>query len=125
MACVQEIATLKPGTAEQYLDALASHWLAIAARRGLRLVGAYRTAMRDTEAVVLWCLPSFAALTGHLGTLAADPAARSWQERAGAWRVGYRETLLVPSIWCVTHPDWREPVRPRPSPSRRRRRSAA
>jgi hypothetical protein len=118
MACLQEIATLKPGTAEQYLAAVASHWLAVAARRGLTLVGAYRTAMRDTEAVVLWSLPSFAAFTGHLGTLDGDPAVRSWLERARTWRVDYRETLLVPSIWCVTHPDWQESARPRPAARR-------
>ena len=113
MACLQEIATVKTGTAEQYLDAVATRWVEHAARRGLTLMGAWRTTMRDTEAVVLWSLPSFAALTGHLGTLEADPAVRSWRERARAWRVDYRETLLVPSIWCVTHPDWTESARPR------------
>jgi hypothetical protein len=107
-ACLQEIATVKPGTAEQYLDALATRWLAAAARRGLSLVGAWRTAMRDTEAVVLWSLPTFAALTGHLGTLHDDRAARAWLGRAREWRVDYRETLLVPSVWCVMHPDWSE-----------------
>ena len=99
---------MKPGTAEQYLDALATRWLAPAARRGLSLVGAWRTAMRDTEAVVLWSLPTFAALTDHLGTLHVDRAARGWLGRAREWRVDYRETLLVPSVWCVMHPDWSE-----------------
>jgi len=118
LACLQEIATVKPGTAERYLDALATRWLDVAAGRGLTLVGAWRTAMRDTEAVVLWCLPTFAALTRHLGTLGGDPATRDWLERAREWRVDYRETLLVPSIWCVTHPDWTEAV-PRRRPARR------
>ncbi len=128
LACLQEIATVKPGAAACYLDALASHWLPAAAARGLTLLGAWRTAMRDTEAVALWSLPTFAALTTHLGTLDADAAARDWRERARAWRVDYRETLLVPSIWCVTHPDWREaaPRREAPRPPGRtavRRRS--
>jgi hypothetical protein len=123
MACLQEIATLRPGTAERYLDALASRWVDLAAGRGLRLVGAWRTSMRDTEAVVLWCLPAFTDLTRHLGTLGADPATRDWLERAREWRVDYRETLLVPSVWCVTHPDWREPPprAPRRPAARRRR----
>ena len=69
--------------------------------------------MRDTEAVVLWCLPTFGDFTRHLGTLGADRATRAWLERAREWRVDYRETLLVPSVWCVTHPDWRETVPPR------------
>jgi hypothetical protein len=114
LACLQEIATVKPGTAERYLDALATRWLDGAARRGLTLMGAWRTAMRDTEAVVLWNLPTFAALTRHLGTLHEDPATRGWLEQAREWRVDYRETLLVPSMWCVTHPDWIEQPPPRP-----------
>ena len=125
VACVQEIATVKPGTADQYLDAVAARWLPIAERRGLTLLGAYRTTMRDTEAILLWCLPSFAAFTQHLGTLHADRVARSWLERARAWRVDYRETLLVPSIWCVTHPDWRETGRMPASPRRGARVSGA
>jgi hypothetical protein len=54
----------------------------------------------------LWSLPDFAALTRHLATFARDRAVRRWSEYARAWRLDYRETLLVPSIWCVTHPDW-------------------
>src|SRR4030095_6548652 len=60
IACLQEIATVRPGTAEPYLDALASRWLPVAGARRFTLMGAWRTAMRDTEAVVLWCLTSFA-----------------------------------------------------------------
>jgi len=118
MACLQEIATVRPGTTERYLDALASRWLPVAAGRGLTLIGAWLTAMRDTEAVVLWCLPSFADLTRHLGTLGADRSACDWLERAREWRLDYRETLLVPSIWCVTHPDWREAAPRRRTPRR-------
>src|SRR5262249_47544716 len=118
MACLQEIATVRPGTAERYLDALASGWLPVAAGRGLTLVGAWRPGMGDTEAVVLWCLPSFADLTRHLGTLGADRSACDWLERAREWRLDYRETLLVPSIWCVTPPDWREAAPRRRTPRR-------
>jgi hypothetical protein len=105
-AVLQEIATVKPGRAEKYLDAVAARWRPLASQHGLTLLGAYRTAMRDTEAVLLWSLPDFAALTRHLATFARDRAVRRWSEYARAWRLDYRETLLVPSIWCVTHPDW-------------------
>jgi hypothetical protein len=101
-ACVQEIATLRAGTVEQYLEAVASHWMAVAARRGLALIGAYRVAMRDTEAVLLWCLPTLRAFTDHLQTFWTDGATRSWAETARTWRTEYRETLLVPSRWCVS-----------------------
>ena len=106
-AVLQEIATVKPGRADRYLDAVASRWRPMAVQRGLTLLGAYRTAMRDTEAVLLWSLPDFATYTRHLGTLVSDRAARRWTEHAHTWRVDYRETLLVPSVWCVTHPDWK------------------
>ena len=69
---------MKPGTAERYLDALASRWLDVAAKRGLTLLGAWRTTMRDTEAVVLWSLPTFGDFTRHLATLGADRATRAW-----------------------------------------------
>jgi hypothetical protein len=107
-ACMQELATVRPGCAEQYLEAVAEHWLPVAARRGLTLIGAYRTAMRDTEAVLLWCLPALRTFTTHLSDLRFAPETQSWSERARTWRTDYRETLLVPSRWCVVHPQWQE-----------------
>ena len=118
-ACLQEIATVRPGTADAYLDAVAARWLPVASRCGLTLLGAWRTAMRDTEAVLLWCLPTLRDLTRHLAGLADAPEARSWAETARTWRTDYRETLLVPSRWCVVHPEWREPG-PRARAARRR-----
>jgi hypothetical protein len=105
-ACLQEIATVRPGTAEQYLDAVAARWRPLAKRRGLVLAGAWTTTMRDTEAVLLWCLPTFRNLTRHLQDVTTARATRAWLEHARQWRTDYRETLLVPSVWCVTHPDW-------------------
>jgi hypothetical protein len=110
-AVLQEIATVKAGRTERYLDAVASRWRPIAVDRGLILIGAYRTAMRDTEVICLWCVPDFGTLTDHLATYGRDRAVRRWSEHARVWRVDYRETLLVPSIWCVTHPDWKKPTR--------------
>lgn len=117
-AVLQEIATVRPGRAERYLDAVASRWRSIASQRGLTLIGAYRTAMRETEAVLLWSVPDFGTLTDHLATCSRDRTVRRWTEHARQWRVDYRETLLVPSAWCVTHPDWKPgtsatPRRPR------------
>ncbi|TMB04298.1 MAG: hypothetical protein E6J70_04245 [Deltaproteobacteria bacterium] len=110
-ACLQEIATVRPGAVEEYLAAVAARWLPVAERRGLSLIGAYRTAMRDTEAVILWSLPTFDALTRHLGDFWSAPETRDWAEAARAWRTDYRETLLVPSRWCVVHPGWRPRAR--------------
>lgn len=107
-AVLQEVATVKAGRAERYLDAVAARWRGVAKQRGLTLIGAYRTAMRDTEAVLLWSLPDFRTFTRHLSTVSTDRTVRRWMEHAHTWRVDYRETLLVPSVWCITHPDWSE-----------------
>ncbi len=106
-ACLHEVATVRSGTADAYLDAVATHWLPVAGRRGLTLVGAWRTAMRDTEAVLLWCLPTLRDFTRHLADVATAAETRAWTDTARTWRTDYRETLLIPSRWCVVHPDWR------------------
>lgn len=112
LACLQEIATTLPGKAERYLEDVESHWLKHAARRGLRLMGAWTTAMRDDEAVLLWCLPGFRQFTRHLSDMRTSRTTRRWSERARRTRVSYRETLLVPSPWCVVHPDFRDEAPP-------------
>lgn len=112
-ACLQEIATVAPGRAEAYLDAVARRWAPLAAQRGLALYGAWRTAMRDTEAVLLWGAADFATLTRLLGARATDPEARAWAEAARTWRLDHRETLLVANRWCVGHPGWKAPRRAR------------
>jgi hypothetical protein len=114
-AFIQEIATVLPGTADDYLAALAREWVPVAIDRGLTLAGAWRTAMRDTEAVLLWSVPTLTEFTRHMRDVGTAPETRRWAERARAWRVDYRETLLVPSVWCVMHPEWK------PAPPRLRR----
>lgn len=106
-AFIQEIATVAPGKADAYLDAVATHWLPVAVRRGLTLAGAYRTTMRDTEAILLWSFPTLHDFTDHLESLRLASETRAWMETARTWRLDYRETLLVPSVWCVMHPEWR------------------
>jgi len=108
-AVIQEIATVKPGKAADYLDAVATHWRAKAAKRGLELIGAWETTMRDTEAMLMWCVPTFRVFTDYLADVRKARDARVWLAKARTWRTDYRETLLVPSPWCVTHPDWTDP----------------
>jgi hypothetical protein len=106
-AFIQEIATVRPGTADEYLAAVARDWLPIASARGLTLAGAWRTAMRDTEVVLLWSLPTFADFARHMHDVRTARETRRWLDAARTWRTDYRETLLVPSVWCVMHPEWR------------------
>jgi hypothetical protein len=110
-AFVQEVACIRAGQVEQYLEAVATDWLPVATRRGLVLVGAYRTAMRDTEAVLLWGLSALRDFTRHLRDFWSAAETRAWAEAARAWRTDYRETLLIPSRWCVVHPEWTEASR--------------
>src|SRR5207249_7893528 len=83
-----------PGTADDYLEGVQAHWLPVAARRGLTLAGAWRTAMRDTEAVLLWCLPTLGDYVRHLSDFATARETREWTAKARLWRTDYRETLL-------------------------------
>ena len=112
-AVIQEVATVKAGKAERYLDAVAARFRPLAKQQGLTLLGAYATAMRDTEVVLLWSVPTFATFTRHLAAITGDRAGRRWMEHARVWRTDYRQTLLVPSPWCVTHPEWRAEPRSR------------
>src|SRR2546423_1025216 len=80
------------------LDAVARPCLRLATRRALALAGAWRPAMRDTEAVLLWCLPTLRDFTRHLADLRTAPETRAWHAQARAWRTDYRETLLVASV---------------------------
>jgi hypothetical protein len=105
-ACLQEIATVKPGAAERYLAAVGSRRRRVMERSGITLLGAYRTAMRETEVLLLWNVPTFEQFTRYVHD-ADGTAGRAWRQAARVWRVDYRETLLVPSPWCVHHPDWR------------------
>jgi len=119
VGCLQEIATVKPGTAPDYLAAVGRRRRAVMQRRGLALLGAFHTAMRDTEAVVLWNVPTWAHFTEYLAAVETRRSERAWQTAARRWRVDYRETLLVASPWCVQHEDW--PEQPRRSLPRKRR----
>jgi len=108
-AFIQEIATVFPGAADAYLEGVEAHWVSVAARRGLTLAGAWRTAMRDTEAFLLWCLPTLGDYVRHLSDFATARETREWTAKARVWRTDYRETLLIPSVWCVMHPEWTTP----------------
>jgi hypothetical protein len=108
-ACVQEIATVQSGQVDAYLDAVRRRWQPLAAKRGFSLLGAYRTTMRDTEAVLVWSLPTVRHFTDYLKDVGVARDLVRWADTAREWRTDYRETLLIPSQWCVTHPDWRPP----------------
>jgi hypothetical protein len=65
-------------------------------RHQVRLVGAFRTAMRsDDEAIVIWAIPSFAVWAAVERGLDHDSSMRSWRTRQGELGARVQRTLLV------------------------------
>jgi hypothetical protein len=59
-AYAHEIITVTPGTARQFLDAVVTHAAKAQANTGWELAGAWHTAMRgDDEVILLWAIPSW------------------------------------------------------------------
>lgn len=85
-----EIVTTSPGRIEEYLERHERVFRPLAEANGLVFLGAYRTLLRnDTEAVVIWGLPTWAALRALDGELRTGAAAQEWR----AW------TLQVGATW--------------------------
>jgi hypothetical protein len=116
VATLQEVATLRPGTAPEYLAAVARRQRPAMEHRGMVLTGAFRTAMRDTEVILHWNVPDYGDFTGYLRDVEQSRAEQAWRKLARRWRVDFRETLLVASPWCVQHDAWREPSKVRRLP---------
>jgi hypothetical protein len=103
---VFENATVRPGAALDYLDAVRRERAPVLAEHGHRLVGAYEVQFCDTEVVTLWGT----GLDEHLALQRARDAALglddetepdhrllTWRKRARDFLEGpWRETLLAP-----------------------------
>ncbi|NUR92588.1 MAG: hypothetical protein HOY71_51665 [Nonomuraea sp.] len=101
-----ESATVRPGAALDYLDAVREERVPLLAEYGHRLVGLYEVLFCDTEVVTVWGM----SLDSHLGVqrardaalglddeVAADPRLLDWSRRARDYLDGsWRETLLAP-----------------------------
>jgi hypothetical protein len=96
-----ELVTIAPGRAREYLDALEAEWLPAAEGLGMKLLGAYRTAMvNDSEAVTIWAIDTWdtwavaqAALDGHT----ARSAVTRWRDHTAGLAFDWRGKLLVDS----------------------------
>lgn len=91
-----EVVQLPPGGAPGYLSAVHESARAEFELRQVRLVGAFRTAMRsDDEAIVIWAIPSFAVWAAFERGLDRDSSMRSWPTRQGELGARVHRTLLV------------------------------
>jgi hypothetical protein len=101
-----ELATVRPGSAQDYLAAVREERQPILADHGHRLVGLYEVMLSDSEVVTLWGtdLDSHLALQrardaalGLDDEVDADDRLLSWDKRAREFLEGtWRETLLAP-----------------------------
>ncbi|MCX8572111.1 MULTISPECIES: hypothetical protein, partial [Hyphomicrobiales] len=78
---LHEIVSVRPGLAQDYLRLISEHWLEKAARLGLHLVGAFRTAMRnDSEVVLIWAMQEWSDWA-RLSMAESGEPFRSWHIR--------------------------------------------
>ncbi len=93
-----ELVACVPGRARDYLELVERYRLALAEHFGWRLVGAYRTAMvNDSEALVVWAVPTWDAWAHWEAAQEADPSVALWRGHVRAFARDWRNKLLVAS----------------------------
>jgi hypothetical protein len=93
-----EVVSIASGRARDYLGALEQEWLPIADRLGLKLLGAYRTAMvDDSEVVSIWAIETWEAWASAQAALDDDPDVARWRRDTRGLVLGRRGKLLVDS----------------------------
>jgi hypothetical protein len=93
-----ELVSIAPGRAREYLTVVEAEWLPIANRIGLRLLGAYRTAMvNDSEAVMIWAIDTWETWAEVQRALDDDPEVARWREGTRAIALDWRGKLIVDS----------------------------
>lgn len=74
-----------PGRLDAYHAALRSDYLPLAEARGLRLLGAYRHALRPNTGLNLWALQGWSHWQSLMEAEPGDAELRAWTEGLGAW----------------------------------------
>jgi hypothetical protein len=91
-----ELVQLAPGGVHKYLEAVHVSARAEYEVHHVRLVGAFRTALRsDDEAIVIWAFPTFAAWAAFEHALDSYSALRAWRTRQDKLGARVQRTLLV------------------------------
>lgn len=94
---VQELSTVRAGTAPEYLAAMEREWLPVLDRLGVAAVGAFEGLMTDTEVLALWAVRDLAVYRRYLECRLEDPAFTGWRRRAREWVTSWGETLWHPA----------------------------
>ena len=121
---VDELVTLAPGRADDFLELLAEEgWDAIQGL-DLQLVGAYRVAMMsDTEAIVIWAIPDWATWVVYERAHEDGGALRAWRDAVVAFDAWFTASSwsTCPSRRCAPGASrWRATVCPSPTSAERR-----
>ena len=94
VAYAHELVSVARGTARRFLDLVADEGVAAHGARGLALVGAFRTAMRDDdECIVIWAIPTWEHWAAFESV--ADDGLDGWVERRRQASTGFQRILLV------------------------------
>lgn len=93
---LHQIVRTLPGAVDDYLAAFAAGGVPAAAAAGGRLVGAWRTCLRNDEAVTLFAFPAAADLARHQREWydETSPLGR-WRTREDDWVRGKESLVLV------------------------------
>jgi hypothetical protein len=91
-----ELVRLRPGAAKAFLEDVRVQAIAAHEALGLRLVGAFRTAMEDdSECLLLWAIPTHEEWVElEMGGDATGEIAR-WRESCRESALSWKRTLLV------------------------------
>ncbi len=94
-----ELVSLKPDTAWHYVDDLVREkQIPLYERFGWELAGAFVTAMKDdSEAIVLWAIPSWEQWAEMEKANRKDPAMREWRTTQASISTAFDRFLLVDS----------------------------
>lgn len=99
---LQEIVTLRAGSADDYLARLGDAKAAIEQSCPFGVIGGYRTAFRHgTEALLLWRFPDMTTLTRAERRPADFPAYAAFLERVRAQTVTHTGLVLRPTTWSL------------------------
>ena len=92
-----ELVSLRPDTAWHYVDDLVQETqVGLYERFGWELAGAFVTAMKDdSEAIVLWAIPSWEQWAELEKAVRTDPAVRAWRAHQAEVTTAFDRFLLV------------------------------
>jgi NIPSNAP protein len=99
---LQQIVTLRPGGADNYLAQLGDAKAGIDASCSFSLLGAFKTAFRNgSEIMVLWAFPDMTTLARSEHRAADFPAYAAWIERSRAQEITHTGLVLRPTSWSL------------------------